>query len=283
MRAVSNLLSQAQVMAVCHLLKGWWGMSPPWSQEPFEVLSHHAQDAFLLPRLLSWPLVNDHSSLPHSFIRFLFNILINYLLIYLRFSRPKVPSPLNEKQKDSLAWLFSQLVPTPPHSPHLSPSHSSKAVRLCCLTTLAQERPRYLSAVLCKWVRCDPNIGFASSGGPWARCNPRMKLPQFWCHSPLGNEAHKPMTRLLSPCPNKTSGADSSIMLSQTLVLAVMSLNQQWGSSPVLGSQAKVTAKLGEAGSPPWEFQKQHPSLISQWLWFVKEKNHLFQHHGEKN
>lgn len=183
MRAVSNLLSQAQVMAVCHLLKGWWGMSPPWSQEPFEVLSHHAQDAFLLPRLLSWPLVNDHSSLPHSFTQFLFNILINYLLIYLRFSRPKVPSPLNEKQKDSLAWLFSQLVPTPPHPPHLSPCASSKAVRLCCLTTLAQERPRYLSAVSCKWVRCDPNIGFASLGGPWARCNPRMKLPWFWCHS----------------------------------------------------------------------------------------------------
>lgn len=90
------------------------------------------------------------------------------------------------------------------------------------------------------------------------------------------------MTRLLSSCPNKTSGADSSITLSQTLVLAVLSLNQQWGSSPVLGSQAKVTAKLGESGSPPWEFQKQHPLLISQWLWFLKEKNHLFQHHVKK-
>lgn len=71
-------------------------------------------------------------------------------------------------------------------------------------------------------------------------------------------------------------------MLSQPLVLEVMSLNQRQGSSPALGSQAKITAKLEEAGSAPWEFQKQHPSLTSHWLWFLEEKNHLFQHHGEK-
>lgn len=250
-------------------------MSPPWGQEPFAVFSHRAQDSFLLPSLLFWPLANDHSSLPHSFIQFLFHILTNYLLIYLRFSRPKAPSPLNEKQKDSLAWLFSQLVPTPPQPPQLSPCASSKTARLCCLTALAQKRPRDSSAALCKWARCDPNMGFASWGGPWARCNPRMNVSQFWCHPPLGKEEHlwsKPMTRLLSSCPNKTSGADSSVVLCQTLVLAFMSLNQQWGSTPVLGSHAKVTAKLGEAGSPPWEFQKQHPLLISQCLWFLKEK-----------
>lgn len=93
------------------------------------------------------------------------------------------------------------------------------------------------------------------------------------------------MVRLVSSsCANTASGADSSIMLSQPLVPAVMSLNQQQGSSPALGSQAKITAKLEEAGSAPWEFQKQRPSLTSQWLWVLEEKNHLFQHHsGKKN
>lgn len=54
---------------------------------------------------------------------------------------------------------------------------------------------------------------------------------------------------------NATSGADSSIACSQPVTLAVMSLNQQPGPSPALGSQAKVTAKLDEAGSAPGSFK----------------------------
>lgn len=212
-------------------LQHWWGTSPPQGQKPFTVLSHHAQDAFLQLSLLSCPLVNDRSSFPHSFIQLLlFNTLIAGL------GRPKAPLPSNEKQKDNLTWLFSQLIPTPPHPPQLSQYDSSKTARLCCLSTSAQKGPRYLSVEL----------------GKWARCNPRMGFPRFWCPAPLGNEAHKPMARLVSSCANKTSGANSFIALSQPLVLVVMSLNQQQGSNPVLGSQAKVTAKLEEAGSAPW-------------------------------
>ena len=123
------------------LVGGVTSPGPTALRSPFPL----CQDAFLQLSLLSCPLVNDHSSFPHSFIQFLlFNILITGL------TRPTAPSPLNEKQKGNLTWLFSQLVPTPPHPPQLSRYDPSKTVRLCCLTPLAQKGPRYLSAALRK-------------------------------------------------------------------------------------------------------------------------------------